>query len=86
MSCVRVRCRPTMDQLKTEARLGALEGAMAAAVRDYKAEVLAEEEKTKGKVSEPARVCMRVSCCRACPRLDSRAPAAHAGWPWCGYR
>lgn len=39
-----------MDQLKTEARLGALEGAMAAAVRDYKAEVLAEEEKTKGKV------------------------------------
>ena len=39
-----------MDSLKTEARLGALEGAMAAAVRDYKAELHAEEEKNKSKV------------------------------------
>lgn len=43
-------CRPTVADLKTEARLGALEGAMAAAVRDYKAELLAEESKTKAKV------------------------------------
>ena len=39
-----------MDQMKTEARLGALEGAMAAAVRDYKAELMAEEAKGKAKV------------------------------------
>ena len=34
-----------MQDLQTETRLGALEGAMAAAVRDYKAEILAGEEK-----------------------------------------
>lgn len=39
-----------MQELKTECRLGALEGAMAAAVRDYKAELLQKEEKEKGKV------------------------------------
>jgi len=41
-----------MDSLKTEARLGALEGAMAAAVRDYKAELLADE--AKGKAAQRA--------------------------------
>merc|ERR1719409_381750 len=33
-----------MDQMKTEARLRALEGAMAAAVRDYKADLMADED------------------------------------------
>lgn len=42
---------PTMEQLKTETRLGCLEGAMAAAVRDYKAELHAKEKSEKGKVT-----------------------------------
>jgi len=37
-----------MQELQTETRLGALEGAMAAAVRDYKAELTATENKEKG--------------------------------------
>jgi len=43
-------CRPTLQELKTETRIGALEGAMAAAVRDYKAELLANEAKEKNAV------------------------------------
>ncbi|KAJ1471700.1 thioredoxin-like protein [Baffinella frigidus] len=39
---------PTMQELQTETRLGALEGAMAAAVRDYKAELTAAENKERG--------------------------------------
>eukprot|EP00293_Proteomonas_sulcata_P001292 CAMPEP_0184325190 /NCGR_PEP_ID=MMETSP1049-20130417/139214_1 /TAXON_ID=77928 /ORGANISM="Proteomonas sulcata, Strain CCMP704" /LENGTH=46 /DNA_ID= /DNA_START= /DNA_END= /DNA_ORIENTATION= len=34
-----------MGQLKTECQLGALEAAMQAAVRDYKAEVMEDEGK-----------------------------------------
>jgi len=39
-----------MEQLKTETRLGCLEGAMAAAVRDYKKELHAKEKSEKGEV------------------------------------
>ena len=45
--CIR---RPITDKMKTEARLGALEGAMAAAVRDYTKELEAEESKKQAKV------------------------------------
>ena len=39
-----------MQEFKNECQLGALESAMAAAVRDYKSEVLAEEGTTKQKI------------------------------------
>mmetsp|Transcript_30505 Transcript_30505/g.98308 ORF Transcript_30505/g.98308 Transcript_30505/m.98308 type:complete len:247 (-) Transcript_30505:176-916(-) len=41
--------RPTVGELKQEAQLGALESALHAAVRDYKAELTADEQKAKAK-------------------------------------
>jgi hypothetical protein len=41
--------RPTFEQLKGEAQLGALEGALHAAVRDYKKEMLDSEDQEKAR-------------------------------------